>query len=376
MHASPEPRPRLSGRASLWLLAFAIWSLPVLVFSILPVLLQPERAAGLLTMFMRQGLAWYLWALFTPLILWLAERWPIGPGLRRNLLRHIGAATLLGLAFNFAFMTLSFTFRPAEWPEHLRLARVLVTGLMVWLPFSYMVYALVASMGTAFTYYRRMRDREITASRLEARLIEAQLSALRMQLQPHFLFNALNTIAMLVRQGEARTSVRMIARLSELLRHVLDESGEPEIPLGQELLLVQRYLEIEQLRFGDRLVFECDVPAELTDALVPNLLLQPIVENAVRHGISRRAAAGRITLRARRHDGHLRLEVIDDGPGLAADALLNGGLGVRNTRARLEHLYGDRAALALENAAPTGVRVRIEVPWHTADTPAPGSVHA
>lgn len=368
--AQRDPRPP-HRHWRVWLLSFTIWSLPVVVFSVTPVVLQPEPSIRkVVGMLITQGMSWYTWALFTPVVLGLAQRWPIGIGqFRRNLVRHLSAATLMGIAFNAVFMGTIFFVRGADMPpeENMTLARILVTGLVFWLPFSYMIYTLVASVGTSFEYYRRLRDREIAASRLEARLMEAQLSALRMQLQPHFLFNALNTVAMLVRQGDTRTSVRMIARLSELLRHVLDESGEPEIRLERELLLVQRYLEIEQLRFGERMIYESDVAPDVNDALVPNLLLQPIVENAVRHGISRSVAAGRVRLRAFRDGEQLCLEVSDDGPGLAPDALRNGGIGVSNTRARLEHLYGERAAFQIENAAPTGVRVRITLPYHTAE---------
>ena len=369
---SPLRSPRL------WLLAFAVWSLPVMVFSVLPVLMQPEpSSARLVQLFLRQGVVWYLWAIFTPLVLHLAQRWPLGYGQpRRNILRHVGAAAVLGVIFNVAFMALNYAFRAEEWPDEFRLAQALLVGLTLWLPFTYMVYSLIVSVGLSIDYSVRLRERELAATRLESKLFEAQLAALRMQLQPHFLFNALNTIAMLVRSGDTRTSVRMLARLSELLRQVLDGAGAQEIPLEEELRLVERYLEIEQLRFGDRMSVAITAPECLRDALVPNLLLQPIVENAIRHGISRRTASGRIELHAERRADELVIRVHDDGPGLPVNWLPENaaGIGIRNTRTRLAHLYGERARFSAQNDPAGGVEVVIVLPYHTQPELSP--VHA
>jgi two-component sensor histidine kinase len=369
-------RPLRSPR--LWLLAFAVWSLPVVVFSVLPVLMQPEPSlARLRDLFLRQGAVWYLWAFFTPLILQLARRWPLGYGRqRRFVLRHVLTATALGILFNIAFMAMNYAFRSAEWPAEFSFSRALIVGLTLWLPFTFVVYALLVSMGLAIEYSTRLRERELAATRLESRLFEAQLATLRMQLQPHFLFNALNTIAMLVRSGDTRTSVRMLARLSELLRQVLDGASAQEIALEEEIRLVERYLEIEQLRFGDRMSVTVSAPECLRDALVPNLLLQPIVENAIRHGISRRAASGRLEVHAERAGDDLVLRVVDDGPGLPPEwhADETTGIGIRNTRARLAHLYGSSARFTARSLEDGGVEVTIVLPYHTQHATEP--VHA
>jgi LytS/YehU family sensor histidine kinase len=188
-----------------------------------------------------------------------------------------------------------------------------------------------------------------------------------MQLQPHFLFNALNTVAMLVRQGDSQSAVRMLARLSELLRHILEEAGEQEASLEEELDLLTRYLEIEQVRFGDRLEVTVDLDEDARHALVPNLLLQPLAENAIRHGIARRAASGRIELSARREADRLILQLRNDGPDLPGGWSLDAGagIGLRNTAARLRHLYGDAATLRLINSAEGGVEARVYIPYHT-----------
>jgi LytS/YehU family sensor histidine kinase len=228
------------------------------------------------------------------------------------------------------------------------------------------VYATVAAVGYAMDFSRRLREREVVASQLQSQLKEAQLGALRMQLQPHFLFNTLNTIAMLVREGETQTSVRMLARLSDLLRHLLEDEGDQEVPVREELDFLGRYLEIEQLRFRDRLHVQLNVDEGTRDAFIPNLLLQPIVENAIQHGIARRARAGALELNVARENGSLMLSVRDDGPGLSETFSLDNltGIGLRNTAARLHFLYGENATLDVRNAEEQGTVVTIRLPWH------------
>jgi LytS/YehU family sensor histidine kinase len=184
-------------------------------------------------------------------------------------------------------------------------------------------------------------------------------------LNPHFLFNAMNTIAMQVRKSANDDAVRMLAGLSDLLRYMLEDSRPPEVPLGEELAFVQRYLAIEQVRFQDRLQIEVDAAPGTSDALVPTLILQPLVENAIRHGISRRVQAGTLTIRARRTDDFLILQVEDDGPGLASDATPQPGtgLGLRNTRARLAQLYQANQDLELATSPTGGTLVTIRLPY-------------
>jgi len=209
------------------------------------------------------------------------------------------------------------------------------------------------------------RERSLRA---EALAHKARLESLRWQLNPHFLFNALNAISTLVIDGRSREAAAMIARLGDLLRSTLEVPSEATIPLASELELVQRYLDIEQVRLGDRLSLDISVDADVWKARVPSLLLQPIVENAVRHAVAPRARGGRITVTARRAGDRLHLAVEDDGPGLSANgnAASNdgGGIGLANTRERLRHLYGDAQRFTLDRGELGGLRVRFDLPFH------------
>jgi LytS/YehU family sensor histidine kinase len=212
------------------------------------------------------------------------------------------------------------------------------------------------------------------ALRAEALAHQARLEALRWQLNPHFLFNALNAISTLVIDGRSREAAAMIARLGDLLRSTLELPSQTEIPLAAELELVQRYLDIEQVRLGDRLSLEVTVNENARSARVPSLILQPIVENAVRHAIAPRTRGGRIVVSARRAADRLHVVVEDDGPGIAANAdgsgngsgnaATNGGIGLANTRERLRHLYGDAQRFTLDRGDLGGLRVSFDLPFH------------
>jgi signal transduction histidine kinase len=231
------------------------------------------------------------------------------------------------------------------------------------------VAGAIATYATAWyerlltSYHLQARARE----RLEARLARAQLEALELQLHPHFLFNTLNAITALIAQ-EPRSAQRIVSGLSELLRFSLGRAGEQEVTLERELDLLGRYIEIQEVRFPDRLTVEVDVEPEAMVALVPSMILQPLVENSIRHGIAPRAAGGRVDVRAAREGELLRLTVRDDG--LGADARTSGeargGVGLANTRARLQHLYGDRQQMRAGPVAAGGYLVTINIPFHTA----------
>ncbi|MEO8337924.1 MAG: sensor histidine kinase [bacterium] len=226
-------------------------------------------------------------------------------------------------------------------------------------------YGAIICAVFAILYYNRFREREVAASELAVQLSQAQLRALRMQLNPHFLFNALNTIAMLVRKEDGDAAVKMLAGLSDLLRYALDDDAAHEVPLAGELAFLERYLAIERTRFRDRLRVTVDVDADVFDALVPNLILQPLVENAVRYGVAPRAAGGAIRISASRTGSELVLTVSDDGPGLANEASMSVGVGFTNTRERLTRLYGEPGKLTFANASAGGAVVTITIPWHT-----------
>jgi signal transduction histidine kinase len=234
-------------------------------------------------------------------------------------------------------------------------------------------YWLIIGGVHGYRYYKRYEERRHHAIKLESELARAQLAALKNQLQPHFLFNTLNAIMVLVRQQKGALAEDTIARLSDLLRCVLDDVTAQEVPLRRELEYIRLYLGIEQLRFADRLNVEIDAAPDTLDATVPHMGLQPLVENAVRHGIGGSASAGRISIHANKVAESLELTVSDDGPGLGATTTPGHGIGLANVRARLGQLYGDRATLVLANGAASGATVTMVVPYRVAE---PESVHA
>jgi len=261
-------------------------------------------------------------------------------------------------------------------PRHNFFADPLRAVTHLWFLREMIVYCGIVAAGVAREYavrYRSRRDEsarlQAEAAQLRAQLAEARLAALRNQMDPHFLFNTLNAVSALV-ERDPRGVRRMIARLSELLRHSLEGAGEPEVTLRQELEFADRYLEIMRIRFQGSLEVRTDLAEEVMDALVPNLVLQPLVENAVKHGVGHVRGGGRIEISARRDGGRVVLCVRDNGPGLA-DANPREGVGVSNTRERLAQLYGEAGALALRPAEGGGVMAEVTLPYHTA-----GDLHA
>jgi LytS/YehU family sensor histidine kinase len=229
------------------------------------------------------------------------------------------------------------------------------------LAFRLPVYLAIISVAHALYFYRRSQARERHGLELEAGLAKARLEALQMQLQPHFLFNSLNAIAALIHK-DPDAADEMVAALSDFLRLTLENRTAQELPLRRELEFVERYLAIEKVRFGERLQFVIDTPSDTLLALVPALVLQPLVENAVRHGLEPKMGGGSLTITARRSDEELVLTVEDNGAGFHGKTPSE-GIGLVNTRARLGELYGDAARLEMRNG--DGVEVRITLPYHT-----------
>jgi two-component system LytT family sensor kinase len=225
------------------------------------------------------------------------------------------------------------------------------------------VYWVILSVCHAFDYYEKFHERELRASELEKRLTQAKLQSLQSQMNPHFLFNTLHTISALMHK-DVEAADRMVMKLSELLRLALDNTEAHEVPLSQELDFLDRYLEIEKTRFRERLNVEKNVAPETLKALVPNLVLQPLVENAIRHGIERHARPGKIVLRAEQQNGHLKLEVQDNGDGLPKDGIKREGIGISNTRSRLHQLYGEKQKFELQNVDSGGLLARVTIPFH------------
>lgn len=216
--------------------------------------------------------------------------------------------------------------------------------ILITIPFGAMIYAAMLGCVHAYQYFVEARERQAQASRLTAQLADARLDALRMQLNPHFLFNSLNTVLVLVRDKETTAASRMLELLADVLRQVLDTDRPREVPLRDELQFVERYLSIEQVRFSDRLRVELSIDERAASALVPDLIMQPLVENAIRHGVARRAEAGTISISARIVGETLELAVRDDGAGIAR---LAEGVGLSNTKERLQALYGDAASVTI-----------------------------
>jgi signal transduction histidine kinase len=307
---------------------------------------------------------WYSWACLAPTILWLSRRftfdrrsWKIA--LPVHIVGVVGA-TLLHVGLTVASgQVIYWTFGEDRGSWLIQFQR------MFFLNFDWemMQYWAIVGLSHALGYYGESQARALRASQLETRLIEARLQSLQRQLQPHFLFNTLNTISALMHR-DVEAADATIARLSDLLRMSLETVGIQEVDLKQELDFLSKYLEIEQTRFRDRLTVVFDLQPDTFDVLVPNLILQPMVENAIKHGIGPRAAPGRITIRSRRNGGFLELEVQDNGVGLSAARLsdFNRGVGLTNTRSRLEHLYGKLHRFEFRQPPDGGLLVLIAIP--------------
>jgi anti-sigma regulatory factor (Ser/Thr protein kinase) len=309
-----------------------------------------------------QLLIWNAWFVLSPGIAWLARRFPLVPPTRGAVFAHIVAALVVAPVHSAWWAMLEIQLRPYDAMGATEFGDAFQSISFSGLPLQLCFYCGVLVAHYALDYYAKYRDRERVAARLEASLFEARLHALELQLQPHFLFNTLNSISALVRTAQQREAVMMIAGLSELLRYSLDHAGEPQVALSAELAITSRYLEIERLRFPDRMTVSVDAAAELGDAVVPKLVLQPLAENAVRHGIARVAAPGRVVIRAYREGDRLCIEVFNTG-ALAAD--YRAGVGLGNTMDRLRHLYGGDHRFELR-AVDGGVLARLAVPWSAA----------
>jgi signal transduction histidine kinase len=315
--------------------------------------------------------SWGAWGLLAPAVLWLAAAVP--PDRRgRWLAVHVPAA-LAASALHGTVSGLLAAWAQPWGPHKVEPLLPLITGrIRASLHFELLTYFVILGAAYAVDYRRRFRDRELRTAQLEGRLAEARLESLRLQLQPHFLFNALHTVAGLVRQGENAAAVEMLARLSGLLRATLDGGGRALVPLSEELALADHYLSIQEVRFADRLRVERAIDAGLLGAEVPPFLLQPLLENALRHGLGLKARSGWLRLVAERTAGGLTLEVHDDGRGLAADGDVPvEGVGLANTRARLEQLFGAAARLELLAREGGGAVARVTLPLAARAAPLP-----
>lgn len=309
-----------------------------------------------------------VWAVFTPAIIWLGRRLPPFEGRRwpRGVAVNV-FASMVAVFLEVLVITVN-----QRWTDPMpNAAPLLISSLrsfVWWFPSDALIYWAILAIDYGVRHYDKLRERELRASQLEAQLSEARLQVLKKQLQPHFLFNALHTVGQLIRTGQHATAVEVVAGLGDLLRRVLDEGATQDVPLKQELEFIRGYLDIEQIRFRDRLRVVIDAESETLDARVPHLILQPLVENAIHHGIAPRASGGSLVICARRINGDLHLTVRDDGSGLAARTLAveARGVGLTNTSARLRQLYGPGASFEVVNAADGGVAAHVVLPFQLA----------
>ena len=355
------------GRLGRWGIIFAVWTVLAFFFTgqLYYTRLLSERPITWGAAASQQFIYPYLWAVGTIFVLWLANRFPVeGPRWALHTVFHLLFATgfvfLISGSFQLIYHYL-FVHGPGKHYEPWTTLQWIIYNSSE----NYGIYGLLILLNQVFRYYRRFREGELRTSRLQTRLTLAQLEALKMQLQPHFLFNTLHSISALLHR-DPDAADRMIARLGDFLRLTLENSGEQEVSLQKELEFLTCYLEIERVRFQDRLTTSLEVEPDALDTPVPNLILQPIVENALRHGVAQTRGPGRVEISAKRENGSLRIRVWDNGPGLKAitrpDDGLKVGLGLSNTRARLEQLYGASHRFELENAPGGGLLVTLEIP--------------
>jgi hypothetical protein len=353
-----------------WLVIVGLWAFFGVVYSA-PIYLEvrTEGMAHAASRVFTWGiLLWLAWAPLTPAMIWLARRFSlVDRSWKQSLPIHLPSFLVLSALHSAAATAITITVKPFDdmggspmsfWPRFLvRMKGSFGADLFI--------YGGVVGVCYAIDYYRKYREHEFMATQLEAQLANAQLESLRMQLHPHFLFNTLNGIVGLVRDNKNEAAVNMLVGLSDLLRHALEHSDEQEVELKEELAFTKLYLNIQQMRFSDRLNIDINVQPETMKAMVPNLLLQPLLENALRHGIGRSVEASRVEIAARRQNETLLITVSDNGAGLPNNWQLKSGsgIGLANTVARLQQLYGEQQRFDIHNRDEGGVEVEVVIPF-------------
>lgn len=310
---------------------------------------------------------WFIYAFLTPPIFAIARRWPITRSrVRARVALHLGISLLFCVAWAVGGKLLQVAigvFVDARALEEGLAPRDWISWIFTTLPFGAIVYLCIAGVALAIQYFFEAQEREVQVARLSEQLAGARFAALEAQVNPHFLFNTLNTIAVRARDGDTAGTVMMVEQLSEMLRRTLSRHRGREVTLAEELDLVRQYLAIEQARFSDRLQPAFDVGDAVLNAAVPSFALQHLVENAIRHGIAKRTGAGSLRIRASRDRDVLELSVEDDGAGVPPDLTVPDGRGLANTRERLDSLYGGRASLQLTGSARGGTIATMRVPY-------------
>jgi two-component system, LytTR family, sensor kinase len=312
--------------------------------------------------------SWLPWALATPIVISLARRYRLGRSATAlTVAAHLAVFAAVSLVAEAWFAVLQMLFNPWDYPQQPTLMDATRTSLAYQIPTFLIVYALILAVTYVLDSRERLARQMMETARLNEELSKAQLAALRRQMEPHFMFNTLNSIAGLVRDQRNEAAVNMIVGVSEFLRRATEDSHRAQVTLAEEVEYLQRYLDLQKVRFGERLQVRVDIPTELLSAQVPNLLLQPLVENAIKHGIAKRVAGGRVQVSGTRTDGNVCLSVYNDGSSLSPDWQATGtGVGLANLRTRLQILHGKDSALELRRADAGGVEVIVTLPFKEA----------
>jgi hypothetical protein len=358
---------RTGERASGWRWIVAIWLAGALFDASQTLLIAHAEGRHHVwsVLFATELVSWLPWALATPFVIGLARRYPIVRGMSvRTACVHLAAFVLISVVAETWSTVLQVLFNPwnnRKWPTFVDTWTVELTfKVLTFL----IVYALILTVTYLVDARESMAHQVAETARLNEELSKAQLAALRRQIEPHFMYNTLNSIAGLVRDHRNDAAVSMIVGLSEFLRRSSEDSHRSQVALREEVEYLQRYLEIQKVRFGERLQVSVDIPPELLCAQVPNLLLQPLVENAIKHGIAKRVAGGNVRVAGACHNGNLCLSVYNDAPSLPADwQATPTGVGIANLRTRLQILHGNVSELQLRRANPGGVEVVVTLPF-------------
>ena len=344
--------------------ALRLWLLSAGAFSAIGTLFAVQASARgapmpFLQLWGGSVVSWVPVMLMTPPLVWLAQKYRFAEGdLRRSLIAHALGVTAFLVIGGFIMGAFDWML---PWERQGTMLAAALAAVGKYIGVDVLIYLMIVVAAMAYSYARDANEASVASATLKGQLAEAQLHALTSQLQPHFLFNTLHAISALVTEDPPRAE-RLVARLSELLRDSLKGGMQPETSLEREFALLEKYVEVQEARFGPRLQVTFAADAEVLDARVPRLILQPLVENAIRHGIAPRPGPGMVEVAARRSGDALRLSVRDDGVGVTIPT--KDGIGLRNTRERLRQLYGDRQQFTLENQPTGGVLCSVDLPLH------------
>ena len=349
-------------RSLRWIAAILLWSTLGLLFAL------PSLSSGNWRSMLVASLAqWWSWGLVTPLIYWIDRRLPFKEDqLGRRILAHLPVSVVLTIVYYYVLLAMAAALGLSAWS---RLAGFVPMGALQGLLWNWVVYWVIFGVLETAQYYQHYLGSELRLERLERRFSEARLNALRMQLDPHFLFNALNTISSQV-ERDPRLARTMIEHLGDLLRLSLDARGRQEMPLAEELAFLDHYIAIQKIRFAENLRIEIQIAPEVKYALVPCLIVQPLVENAIRHGISQRASGGTVTVTAERDRNQARIRVLDDGVGLPPGWALeeSSGTGLSVTRERILGLHPNgNSRFSVRAREGGGTEVEISLPLRFAE---------